>query len=247
MLSGSYQEYQRIFNSTDASLIWECVSQPLSSVSEKIFIDHCEILQVSQTADTETIERVFRLLAKRYHPDNADTGDPRQFDEARKTYDLLSNPERRAQYDITYDDEKGHQWRIFDQGSAADGREQDRRVFHGVLSLLYVARRRDPESGGLGIVHLERTLGVPREHLEFLIWYLKRRGWIETLNGGQIAITVEGVDKLGSQDLSLPDDHLLAESSFTAPAATPGQRSIADGAAGPTNGDGLSDPTTLVS
>lgn len=216
-------------------------------MSEKIFVDHYEILQVSQTADTETIERVFRLLAKRYHPDNSDTGDPRQFDEARKAYDLLSNPERRAQYDITYDDEKGHQWRIFDQGSAADGREQDRRIFHGVLSLLYVARRRDPESGGLGVVHLERTLGVPREHLEFPIWYLRRRGWIETLNGGQIAITVEGVDKLGSQDLSLPHDHLLAESSNTPPTAAAGQRSIEDGAAPSGNGDGPSGPITLVS
>ena len=83
------------------------VLHTLGSVTEQTFIDHYEILQVSQTADTETIERVFRLLAKRYHPDNAVTGDPRQFDEVRQAYDLLSNPERRAQYDITYDDEKG--------------------------------------------------------------------------------------------------------------------------------------------
>ena len=69
--------------------------QTLGSVSEQAFVDHYEILQVSQTADTETIERVFRLLAKRYHPDNAVTGDPQQFDEVRKAYDLLSNPERR--------------------------------------------------------------------------------------------------------------------------------------------------------
>ena len=205
-------------------------------MSEQAFVDHYEILQVSQTADTETIERVFRLLAKRYHPDNAVTGDPQQFDEVRKAYDLLSNPERRAQYDVTYDDEKGHQWRIFDQGSATDGREQDRRVFHGVLSLLYVARRRDPESGGLGVVHLERTLGVPREHLEFPLWYLRRRGWIETLMGGQIAITVEGVDILGSQELSLPHDHLLAEPSVTPSSAPPDQRSIADGESRATNG-----------
>ena len=75
---------------------------------------------------------------------------------------------------------------------------------------------------------------------------MRRRGWIETLNGGQIAITVEGVDKLGSQ-LSLPHDHLLAESSHTPPAAAPGQRSIADGAAPSGNGDGPSGPTTLVS
>ncbi|MEO7964396.1 MAG: J domain-containing protein, partial [Gemmatimonadaceae bacterium] len=32
--------------------------------------DHYETLQVSPRADQETIERVFRHLAKRYHPDN---------------------------------------------------------------------------------------------------------------------------------------------------------------------------------
>ena len=32
--------------------------------------DYYEVLQVSRNADFETIERVFRLLAKRYHPDN---------------------------------------------------------------------------------------------------------------------------------------------------------------------------------
>lgn len=126
-------------------------------------------------------------------------------------YEVLSNPERRAQYDVTYDEEKGPQWRIFDQGSATEGREQDRLIFHGVLSMLYVARRRDPESGGVGAVHLERMLGVPREHLEFPLWYLKQRRWIETLMGGQFAITVEGIDVLGNKELSLPQDRLLAD------------------------------------
>jgi curved DNA-binding protein len=43
------------------------------------FIDYYEILQLSQRADQETIERVYRLLAKRYHPDNKDTGDAQKF------------------------------------------------------------------------------------------------------------------------------------------------------------------------
>jgi curved DNA-binding protein CbpA len=37
--------------------------------------DYYEILQVSPLADSETIERVFRHLAKRYHPDNQESGD----------------------------------------------------------------------------------------------------------------------------------------------------------------------------
>ena len=209
-------------------------------VSKNPFVDHYEILQVSQTADTETIERVYRLLAKRFHPDNSASGDPEQFNTLRKSYDVLTNPERRAQYDVTYDDERGHQWRIFDQGSASDGREQDRRIFHGVLSLLYVARRRDPESGGLGAVSLERMLGVPREHLDFPLWYLKRRGWIESLMGGQLAITVDGVDVLGSKELSLPQDRLLSESSVEPPIPEAGRHSLGDGHV-PPRGDSTSD------
>lgn len=177
------------------------------------FVDHYEVLQLSQTADVETVARVYRLLAKRYHPDNTVTGDAERFGEVSKAQAVLSDPERRAEYDVTYDEEKGHQWRIFDQESAADGREEDRRIFHGVLSLLYVARRRNPESGGLGAIHLERTLGIPLEHLEFPLWYLKRRGWIESLMTGKLAITVEGVDVLGTKELSLSQDRLLAESS----------------------------------
>ena len=42
-------------------------------------VDHYEVLQVSPRADRETIQRVFRYLAKRYHPDNRDSGDPDRF------------------------------------------------------------------------------------------------------------------------------------------------------------------------
>jgi len=172
------------------------------------------MLQLSPNASSETVERVYRLLAKRYHPDNQDTGDAQKFSEVHTAYELLSNPERRASYDTTYDAHRGDTWRIFDQDTATDDREQDRRVFHGILSLLYVARRRDPQHGGLGAVTLERTLGCPREHLAFPLWYLKSHGWIETLDNGQIAITVHGIDKLTSDEYEVPDDRLLAESSF---------------------------------
>ena len=182
-------------------------------MSERPFVDHYEILQVSQTADTETIERVFRLLAKRYHPDNSTSGSGSRFNEVHTAYTLLSNPEKRAQYDVQYDQEKTNQWQVFDQSAAGDDRNQDQRLFHGILSVLYVARRRDPEAGGLGEYHLERTLATPREHLAFPLWYLKQRGWVERLENGVLAITVDGVDMIGSKTLSLPNDRLLSASS----------------------------------
>src|SRR5438105_3187548 len=43
------------------------------------FSDHYEALQLSPNADSETVDRVYRILAKRYHPDNQQTGDAARF------------------------------------------------------------------------------------------------------------------------------------------------------------------------
>lgn len=173
------------------------------------YVNHYETLQLSHNADRETVERVYRLLAKRYHPDNAVSGDEQRFRAVREAYEVLSDPERRARFDVHHDQESGAAWRIFEQDTALTDQARDQRIFHGVLSLLYAARRRDPQGGGLGSLHLEEMLGVPREHLEFPIWYLKRRGFVETLTGGQYAITVEGIDSLHDGEMGISENRLL--------------------------------------
>lgn len=182
------------------------------------FVDHYEVLQLSPRATSETIERVYRLLAKRYHPDNGDTGDVDRFTEVRTAYEVLSHPERRAAYDVQYDDVKRVQWKIFNQEDAEQGRWNDWHVIHAILSLLYVERRRDPARGGLGLVFMERTLGVPEEHLKFPLWYMKQHQWVEVLDSGQMAITVAGIDKLADQDLVLRNDRLLPAAASARPA-----------------------------
>ncbi len=62
---------------------------------------------------------------------------------------------------------------------------------------------------------LESILGCPSQHLEFPLWYLKQRGWVERLDSGLLAITADGVDKLGTEDLVLPANRLLMEGSRT--------------------------------
>lgn len=180
-------------------------------MEDKKFVDYYEVLQLSPNATADTVERVYRLLAKRYHPDNQESGDPSQFAEVHAAYELLSNPVRRAAYDVRYDENRALTWKIFKQEGASDARADDRRLFHGILSLLYIARRRDPEKGGLGPVTLEKMLGCPRQHLEFPLWYLREHKWIERLESGYLAITAQGVDKLGSEDLSLPANRLIEE------------------------------------
>ena len=118
-------------------------------MADRGFVDYYEVLQLSPSANEETVERVYRLLAKRYHPDNQATGDAEKFTDLREAYVVVSDPEKRASYDSQYDENRSRVWQIFEDASVYDGPEHDRRVFHGILSLLYVARRRDVRNPGL--------------------------------------------------------------------------------------------------
>jgi hypothetical protein len=81
--------------------------------------------------------------------------------------------------------------------------------------VLYVARRRDPLRGGFGNLQLERMLGVPREHLEFPLWILKQRRWIEVLDNGQTAITIDGIDQVIGGGVEPAADRLLPKTAAT--------------------------------
>ena len=179
---------------------------------EGSFVDYYEILQLSPNADGETIDRVYRMLAKRYHPDNHITGNVDRFRLIAEANRILSNPEQRAAFDNKYDENRSSVLKIFDETSEADSFAGDQRVFEGILSLLYISRRRDAQKGGMGIVQLERLLGCPAEHLEFHTWYLRQKGWIERLENGQLSITADGVDRvIAGNGLTLSRDRLIPE------------------------------------
>lgn len=158
--------------------------------------DWYDVLQVSPSAEKETILRVFRHLAKRYHPDNTDSGNAERFNLLIEAFRVLSDPEERARYDTCHEQERERRWRIFDQTRSDDDVYGDRRVRAAVLQLLYTSRRNDPDNPGLGSVHIENILGCPETHLKFHLWYLKENGWIQRLENGMIAITAAGVDRV---------------------------------------------------
>lgn len=63
--------------------------------------DYYEVLGIDRTADSNTIKKAYRKLAKQYHPDT-NKGDPRaeeKFKEATEAYAVLNDPEKRKQYD----------------------------------------------------------------------------------------------------------------------------------------------------
>ena len=65
-------------------------------------LDYYEFLQISPNAEPNTVSRVYRFLAARFHPDIPETGDAEKFVLLKQAYDVLSDPERRAEYDATY-------------------------------------------------------------------------------------------------------------------------------------------------
>jgi len=190
--------------------------------------DYYQILQLNPNAEAETINRVYRLLAKRYHPDNLATGDLERFNEITAAYKVLSDADQRAAYDAACGERRDAN-KIYQEVSSAESFTGDRRIFDGILSLLYVARRRDPHRGGIGIIQLERLLGCPTEHLEFHIWYLREKGWLQRLDNGLLAITVSGIDRVIEEDsLLLRRNRLLTESTED-PAGRPEQLSRPNG------------------
>ena len=63
--------------------------------------DYYEVLGVSKDADEATLKKAYRQVAKKYHPDMnpGDAEAEKKFKEASEAYAILSDPEKRRQYD----------------------------------------------------------------------------------------------------------------------------------------------------
>jgi curved DNA-binding protein CbpA len=165
--------------------------------------DYYELLQISPNAEPETIHRVYRLLAQRYHPDNQHTGDDKRFRQLVEAYELLTDPERRAQYDVAYNEARGQRWQPMAAPERADNPiEVEQRVRITVLEVLYERRRTEPGKAGVFVLDLEQLTGHAREHLEFTVWYLTRKNYIAREDNSRLSITAEGVDYLEAQYLA---------------------------------------------
>ena len=78
--------------------------------------DYYEVLGVDKNADEAAIKKAYRVLAKKYHPDMnpGDAEAEKKFKEASEAYAVLSDPEKKRQYD-----QFGHA--AFDGGAGGAG------------------------------------------------------------------------------------------------------------------------------
>lgn len=177
------------------------------------FIDYYEILELSPNANSGTIERMFRYLAKLYHPDNQESGDRLRFELLLEANATLKDAAKRAEYDLQYQGHLGNRVKLVADASKGQSIERDADVQDKLLSVLYVKRRQDIRNPGIGNLELERLLDCPTEHLEFHLWYLKEKGWIGKTEQGTIAITAEGVDRTHSEHHRKTTKKLLTDQS----------------------------------
>jgi len=157
-------------------------------------IDYYEVLQLSPKAELETIHRVYRIMAARFHPDNPESGDQEKFLLLSEAYKVLGDAGRRARYDAMRTEEPQRPLPVFQAKAFVDDKEGETNRRLGVLCLLYGQRRRDPEHPDMSLLEIEELMGIPREHLEFTLWYLRQKRFVERGDGAQCNLTAEGVD-----------------------------------------------------
>ena len=161
--------------------------------------DYYEILQISRRADPETIHRVYRIMAARYHPDNGQTADLERFLSLREAYEILSDAERRAEYDQALERQEKGPLPAFGQRGFVEGIEGEINRRLGVLSLLYNRRRLNDDLASISLRELERLMSFPREYLQFTLWYLKSKGYVTMEDNSDYGLTGAGVDYLEEQ------------------------------------------------
>ena len=157
-------------------------------------LDYYEILQLSPKADQETIHRVYRIMAARFHPDNPDSGDKERFLLLSEAYKVVSDPLRRSEYDQVRGTDQHRPLPLFQARAFVDEKEGEINRRLGVLCLLYAQRRRNPDHPTITLMELEEMMSIPRDYLEFTLWYLKQKQYVEMTQGADYCLTAAGVD-----------------------------------------------------
>jgi hypothetical protein len=71
--------------------------------------------------------------------------------------------------------------------------EVNRRL--GMLCLLYNCRKTSPDHASLSLLDFEAKMALPREYLEFTVWYLREKDFVQRdERTSNFSITSEGVD-----------------------------------------------------
>lgn len=169
-----------------------------------------ELLQVDPVAHPTIIRYAYRFLAGIYHPDNTESGNAEVFRQITEAFKTLSDSGRRAAYDAKlgtakptetsaaggFQKEKGPGPLPHFERTSLSYNEVELRL--AVLQLLLQARKKRVQTGGCSAKTLMDVLGVDMGEMEFALWYLREKEYIERADAA-FMITVKGVDYLVDQ------------------------------------------------
>jgi len=180
---------------------------------DSVFVDHYNTLRVRPDCSAKALEQAYRHLAKLYHPDHPETADVSRFKEVIDAYKALRNPDERARYDaLFFANENADEPEPAANGEMPGGEKaalDDAEAHARILQLLYRKRRESAQDAGVPEFALLDALGCPDEHLEFHLWYLQAKGFIERTETGMHAITIDGVDHVISTSQTTARERFL--------------------------------------
>jgi curved DNA-binding protein CbpA len=174
-------------------------------MSAEEFVDFYEVLEISPNASSETVERVFRYLAKKHHPDVSDQNDAVYFTKLVEAFDTLRDPQRRAAFDACYEQQKQANAELVQ--TASDSCDDTIQRYQ-LLSLLYAQRKRNFKKPGIGLGTIESLVDYPAEDVNFHLWYFREKGWVGREESGQISITADGVDQVDAMNIATASGNL---------------------------------------
>jgi hypothetical protein len=167
---------------------------PISPSAMEPDADYFDVLRAGAAGQFEKVEKLYRTLAFKYHPDNMDTGNAEVFLRMKEMFRILSLPKPQQEESSISRPYAGF------KGVEAYKEQRGRRL--AVLGLLYHKRAEDYRNAAISADDLENLTGIGKDQMGFVLWYLLEKGAV-TLGGysSDYTISAAGVDLMEAVSL----------------------------------------------
>ncbi len=163
-------------------------------------VDYYALLQINPTAEPCTLEAMYDYLAKRYHSTSEATANAPIYARLAEAYGVLSDPVKRTAYDTERNTAKGGTTVV----KGDRNRLSIRSTRNQMLDMLYWRRVESPYKPVITIHEFETILKLPKEQMEFNLWFLRDKGLIDRSDNACFVITAQGVAV--AEEMAATDD-----------------------------------------
>ncbi len=170
--------------------------------------DYYKILECHPEANPKTIEFLFRYFVKLAESCEDSTSKLRRVSVLTQAYEVLRDPHQRAAYDKQRQMEAEEAHALLEsqaestkaaERAAAEVEiptpEHDRQNRLKTLQLLLLRRRKDARRPGFAPSSIAQKTGLTEDEIDFQVWYLVQKGWVQREESGVVSITAAGVDQ----------------------------------------------------